>query len=1292
MGSPRQKSQRGPKDRPSQFGRELIKEEVVPPPRPRQPREVTNPSVAARRQSRLSIISNSLRFKKSGGMTAEKVVDRQRSMRDQREEQWQELLDEQHELMKRISNLNGKVERRSKTLRTLREQDDGEKWEDELFETRLKELNSARDVITTQSSVKGEDVRVQIKDLNEEIAKTAAIAAETSIGSQRQPGQLESMPYLGHNLSLIFRKAENRLDDRKLVQAILQIFLTECCMILIDSWHIENENLDAFLRGLYVRIRRKEEQTVAGKWRQITFSQVPHGESTNLLKRYSNQKAQQVMEISSAAGWGGDTSRVKRHVQKVMEAAEKIRENIKAGIISADLEPWIAVYTDLYDDLEMKDVGSDFALPQLENKHEEDYHVLGSTELGLRVHGTNDDQSNEFKNLRTRPRHETDTGAKSSQQQCYMRPPSFMSENPPVEPSGSRQRHQDMPVELHQGSFERSTPHQLHERWSQVARPRQPIEDLPEPKHLRGERQHSRRIQERCNRLTQSEPVSDPELEQLQDEISCLYQIENELMERQKKLEDDIEETQMRLKRRETQREDLKEITEELAVAQRFLSTADSLSQAEVVRAMEALNEEIFQLTSIAADKVQVKNQRLPSDGEMAKLRRQIPEWVLGPAFMDEVTLRKLDDALAIQIGWQAILAARCSRLIRSWHFDDENVNQNVYSMYKSIWAQNDQAVAGRWRSLTSGSTKGPSQKTWEREARFTIKQMVILPILCGYILDKKSHDELVEIFSQRIAPLLDKCLKFRRTVREGFTSMDIQPYYIESGEPHNPLRADLDYEDAKEDQSEKKGVVACSLSMGLYSIRISRVAEGKVSRRGVVLKPKVSSEFWYRTESVRRVYIMPTLSARDFGRQKLRPGLGINPHSFVSKPTAMFDFLKTNRPSKRDRPPEPYAQRDAPQKRMRPLSKVFTPNITNRFSKAFTSRERDRGPAPDPELEKLRSDVEQARTNERTLFENVKGLDTDIEKVQQRLNERVNRREELERVTKELAVAQRFLSTADSLSQAEVVRALEALNEEIFQLTSIIADKVQVTERHLQEGDRLDMFRSRVLSVGALGAFLEVVEPKHLEDSLGIQIGWQAMLVQWCCTVIQAWVVGVDELSRDLNDMYASVISQNDKAVAGRWRALCYGGSSDVSSEARGKLPENVVRALVALPVLCGYISSREIHTDLAKEFEQRIGPLLDKCLKFRKMIGEGITSTDIRPYFVASGQSYDPSIAELEYEDDGDDTGKEKQGIIACSLGMGLYCTRTSRGDDGRFVESREPILKPKVILQETLREIIA
>lgn len=111
---------------------------------------------------------------------------------------------------------------------------------------------------------------------------------------------------------------------------------------------------------------------------------------------------QQLMQISAAAGWGGDVSKVRPLVQRMMMEAENIRINIKARIISADLQPWIATYREKYDAQLMQDVGFDVGLKRVGDA--KDCHVLGSTELGLRIDGISDNEDGEFRGLRSRPR------------------------------------------------------------------------------------------------------------------------------------------------------------------------------------------------------------------------------------------------------------------------------------------------------------------------------------------------------------------------------------------------------------------------------------------------------------------------------------------------------------------------------------------------------------------------------------------------------------------------------------------------------------------------------------------------------------------------------------------------------------------------------------------------------------------------------------------------------------------------------------------------------------------------
>lgn len=238
-----------------------------------------------------------------------------------------------------------------------------------------------------------------------------------------------------------------------------------------------------------------------------------------------------------------------------------------------------------------------------------------------------------------------------------------------------------------------------------------------------------------------------------------------------------------------------------------------------------------------------------------------------------------------------------------------------------------------------------------------------------------------------------------------------------------------------------------------------------------------------------------------------------------------MFGSLKSPRQRSRDLPPERGS--GTPSRRTRPISRHFSGarDQLNRFSRFFS----DRQPQADPEVEALQEEVGQLRQVDRDLHGRFRELEEDIQTTKEKLEARERRRhgEELKRITNELAVAQRFLSTADSLSQAEVVRAMEALNEEIFQLTSIVADMVQVEERKLQSEERQRMFRERIPSLGP--AFLDVVLPKRLEDPLAIQIGWQALLSTWSCGVIQSWVLENGELSRNLQDMYEAIMTERE-------------------------------------------------------------------------------------------------------------------------------------------------------------------
>jgi hypothetical protein len=122
-----------------------------------------------------------------------------------------------------------------------------------------------------------------------------------------------------------------------------------------------------------------------------------------VLPQYADAVTQQLMELSSHVGWGGDTQKVQQLVRQLMERAESIRTNIRGGIISVDLQPYIADCGTGYDKMNMKDASTNFGMAV---NYPERCVVLGTIGLGLRAHmdRSGDDQSSELRGSKSRPR------------------------------------------------------------------------------------------------------------------------------------------------------------------------------------------------------------------------------------------------------------------------------------------------------------------------------------------------------------------------------------------------------------------------------------------------------------------------------------------------------------------------------------------------------------------------------------------------------------------------------------------------------------------------------------------------------------------------------------------------------------------------------------------------------------------------------------------------------------------------------------------------------------------------
>lgn len=124
--------------------------------------------------------------------------------------------------------------------------------------------------------------------------------------------------------------------------------------------------------------------------------------------------------------------------------------------------------------------------------------------------------------------------------------------------------------------------------------------------------------------------------------------------------------------------------TTELKSAEAFLSKADTMSGADVVRMVEGLNAEILQTAAYVADHF-VFSERGDFTDEVHAAAGRLEE-LLGPKIVHLLsTIDHGDDPTLLQLASQAATTAYCRWMILSWDFDDANYDQFLKHIYMTV-------------------------------------------------------------------------------------------------------------------------------------------------------------------------------------------------------------------------------------------------------------------------------------------------------------------------------------------------------------------------------------------------------------------------------------------------------------------------------------------------------------------------------------------------------------------------------------------------------------------------------
>jgi hypothetical protein len=132
--------------------------------------------------------------------------------------------------------------------------------------------------------------------------------------------------------------------------------------------------------------------------------------------------------------------------------------------------------------------------------------------------------------------------------------------------------------------------------------------------------------------------------------------------------------------------------TSELKGAQAFLTKADTVAGADVVRMVEGLDAEILQTAAFIADHFVFDEKQVMTE-EVHEATGRLAER-LGPRIVDLLgSTEHAKDPTLIQLACQAIIAGLSRSIILSWDFEDENYDQFLAHIYATVHEAGELAV-----------------------------------------------------------------------------------------------------------------------------------------------------------------------------------------------------------------------------------------------------------------------------------------------------------------------------------------------------------------------------------------------------------------------------------------------------------------------------------------------------------------------------------------------------------------------------------------------------------------------
>ncbi|KAF9222353.1 hypothetical protein BS17DRAFT_783588 [Gyrodon lividus] len=282
---------------------------------------------------------------------------------------------------------------------------------------------------------------------------------------------------------------------------------------------------------------------------------------------------------------------------------------------------------------------------------------------------------------------------------------------------------------------------------------------------------------------------------------------------------------------------------------------------------------------------------------------------------------------------------------------------------------------------------------------------------------------------------------------------------------------------------------------------------------------------------------------------------------------------------------------------------------------------------------------------------------------------------------TRELKGAQAFLTKADTLSGAEVIALVEAINSEIMQTSAFISDSFDFARQHAH-ADEMKEASTRIseLMGPTMTHLLSTVQ--HGEDPLLVQIALQGATVEFSRWIIMTWDYDGLQAEQPLAEIYNDIRETETQAVGGRWRALTRAHAQKMAmqeADLHATMVSHISDTLVVILVAAGCTKNyEEAYRHFTQKFGERISNIVKMASRLNKAMGEEVTSADLWPTHATTGEKFDGVTLEDFEGQDGNQDGK----TVLCTTALGLQRSeKVAQGDTVEFKTAT--LLKPKVAL---------